>query len=127
MLAGLVSLPEGQAFGIFGERRVRRACPLLLVTNPMVGVERPIGGRIVRPRAVTAIRTTPVRNALHLGVRRHERRTLRWRETDSNPRSPARGDVFEASLSLLRHLPLRRRDRLVRERDRGFASPFLQR
>jgi len=30
ILAGLVRLPEGQAFGIFGERRVRRACRLLV-------------------------------------------------------------------------------------------------
>jgi len=39
--------------------------------------------------------------------------------------SPQDDDVFKATLSLLRHLPLRRRDRLVRERDRGFESPFL--
>src|ERR1700730_6268679 len=29
---------------------------------------------------------------LHLGVRRHERRTLRWRGRDSNPRSPRKRD-----------------------------------
>src|SRR5437016_1928287 len=37
----LVRLPESQAFGIFGERWVRRACPSLWVTNPMVGEDRP--------------------------------------------------------------------------------------
>jgi hypothetical protein len=37
----LVSLPEGQAFGIFGARKVRRACCLLWVTNPMVAEDRP--------------------------------------------------------------------------------------
>ena len=64
ILAGLVRLPESQA--LRGRRAkkfgARAACCGL--PTPWSGWNAPIGGGIVRPRAITAVRTPFVRNAV---------------------------------------------------------------
>jgi hypothetical protein len=62
------------------------------------------GGKFCSPASERSLTRALGAQILHLGVRRHERRTLRWREQDSNSQSLCFGVSLLAISTVLYYL-----------------------